>query len=129
MWAKPEVSAGFGIVLRAVETCGRMDVPLPEGPPFFRFSDPDEAARSLVAAGFIEPRVEQIPLVWRLDSADALYEAFLEGAVRTAALLKAQTPEAAAKIRQAIREAVETYRRGSVFELPMAAVLSSGTRG
>jgi ubiquinone/menaquinone biosynthesis C-methylase UbiE len=128
VWAKPEVSAGFGIVLRAVETCGRMDVPLPEGPPFFRFSDPDEAARSVVAAGFTEPRVEQIPLVWRLDSADALYEAFLEGAVRTAALLKAQTPEAITNIRQAIRDAVETYRRGSVFDLPMAAVLTSGRR-
>jgi SAM-dependent methyltransferase len=129
VWAKPEISVGFGIVLRAVETHGRMDVPLPEGPPFFRFSDPDEAARSLTAAGFIDPRVEHIPLLWRLDSADALCEAFLEGAVRTAALLKVQTPDAMAKIRQAIREAVNPYRRGSVFELPMAAVLSSGARG
>jgi ubiquinone/menaquinone biosynthesis C-methylase UbiE len=128
VWAKPEVSVGFGIVLRAVETHGRMDVPMPEGPPFFRFSDPVEAARSLAAAGFIDPRVEQIPLVWRLDSVDALYDAFLEGAVRTAALLKAQTPKATAKIRQAVRAAVETYRRGTVFELPMAAVLSSGRR-
>jgi ubiquinone/menaquinone biosynthesis C-methylase UbiE len=30
VWAKPDVSVGFGIVLRAVETYGRMDVPLPE---------------------------------------------------------------------------------------------------
>jgi len=129
VWAKPEVSVGFGIVLRAIETHGRMDVPLPEGPPFFRFSDPDEAARSLVAAGFAEPRVEQIPLVWRLDSAAALYDAFVEGAVRTAALLKAQTPAALAAIRRAIADGVEPYRRGQTFEIPMAAVLSSGTRG
>jgi len=128
VWAKPDVSVGFGIVLRAVESYGRMDVPLPEGPPFFRFSDPDGASRSLVAAGFIDPRVEQIPLVWRLDTADALLEAFLEGAVRTAALLQAQTPEAMAKIRQALLEGVEPYRRGAVFELPMAAVLTSGRR-
>jgi SAM-dependent methyltransferase len=126
VWAKPEISVGFGIVLRAIETHGRMDVPLPEGPPFFRFSDPVEAARSMTAAGFADPRVEQIPLVWRLDSTDALCEAFLEGAVRTAALLKAQTPEASAKIRRAIAEGVEPYRKGSAFELPMAAVLTSG---
>jgi SAM-dependent methyltransferase len=129
VWAKPEVSVGFGIVLRAIETYGRMDVPLPEGPPFFRFSDPDEAARSLVAAGFVEPRVEQIPLVWYLESADALLEAFLEGAVRTAALLKGQTPEALIAIRRAIAESAESYRRGQTIEIPMAAVLSSGTRG
>ena len=128
VWAKPEISVGFGIVLRAIETHGRMDVPLPEGPPFFRFSDPEEAARSLVAAGFVDTHVEQIPLVWRLDSAEALYFAFVDGAVRTAALLKAQTPEALAAIRHRIAEAAETYRRNGVIELPMAAVLSSGAR-
>jgi SAM-dependent methyltransferase len=128
VWAKPDVSLGFGIVLRAIETHGRMDVPLPEGPPFFRFSDPDEAARSLVAAGFVDPRVEQIPLVWRLDSADALYDAFVEGAVRTAALLKAQTSGALAAIRRAISERAETFRRGPTIEIPMAAVLTSGRR-
>jgi SAM-dependent methyltransferase len=125
VWAKPDVSLGFGIVLRAIETHGRLDVPLPEGPPFFRFSDPDEAARSLRAAGFVDPRVEQVPLVWRLESVDALYDAFIEGAVRTAALLRAQTPEATVAIRRAIVEALGPYRQGDVFALPMAAVLSS----
>ena len=128
VWAKPEVSLGFGIVLGAIETHGRMDVPLPAGPPFFRFGDPDEAARSLIAAGFVQPRVEQIPLVWRLDSAEAVYEAFVHGAVRTAALLKAQTHEAQAAILRAIVEGVEPYRRGNAIEIPMAAVLSSATR-
>jgi SAM-dependent methyltransferase len=128
VWAKPEVSVGFGIVLGAIERHGRMDVALPEGPPFFRFSEPDEVVRSLAAAGFVDPHVEQIPLVWRLDSGEALYAAFVEGAVRTAALLKAQTPEALAAIRRAITERVEPYRRGQTIELPMAAVLSSGTR-
>jgi SAM-dependent methyltransferase len=128
VWAKPEASLGFGIVLGAIEAHGRMDVPLPAGPSFFRFSDADEAARSLTAAGFVEPRVEQIPLVWRLDSADALYDAFVQGAVRTAALLKAQTPAALAAIRRAIVEGVEAYRRGTIIELPMAAVLSSATK-
>jgi SAM-dependent methyltransferase len=128
VWAKPEVSLGFGIVLRAIESHGRLDVPLPEGPPFFRFSDPEEAARSLVAAGFVEPRVEQIPLVWRLHSPDALYDAFLGGAVRTAALLRAQTPDALAAIRAAIGEEAETYRRGQTIEIPMAAVLSAAAK-
>ena len=128
VWAKPEVSVGFGIVLRAIEARGRMNVPLPEGPPFFRFSDPDEAARSLLAAGFVDPHVEQIPLTWRLESVDGLYDAFVEGAVRTAALLKAQTPEATTAIRRAIVENLEAYRTGAGFELPMAAVLSSAAR-
>src|SRR5215831_437805 len=42
VWASPDISTGFGIVLKAIETHGRMDVPLPAGPPFFRFSDAGE---------------------------------------------------------------------------------------
>jgi SAM-dependent methyltransferase len=128
VWAKPEISVGFGIVLRAIERLGRMDVPLPEGPPFFRFSDSEEAVRSLLAAGFADARVEQVPLVWCLPSAGALFDAFANGAVRTAALLRAQTPDALADIHTAIVEEAGTYRRGDVIELPMAAVLSSGAK-
>ena len=128
VWATPDISVGFGIVLKAIETHGRMDVPLPAGPPFFRFSDAAESARSMTAAGFVDPQVQTVPLVWRLDSGDALCDAFLQGAVRTAALLKAQTPEALATIRRAIVDGAERYRHGSVIELPMAAVLTSGLR-
>ena len=127
VWATPEISVGFGIVLKAIETHGRMDVPLPAGPPFFRFSDAAESIRSMEAAGFTAPRVETVPLVWRLASGDALCDAFLQGAVRTAALLRAQSPEAMEKIRQAIREGAASYRKADGIELPMAAVLSSGS--
>jgi hypothetical protein len=52
----------------------------------------------------------------------------MHGAVRTAALLRAQTPEATARIRRAITEGAEAYRRGAAIELPMAAMLSSASR-
>src|SRR5262252_1585002 len=102
VWATPDVSIGFGIVLKAIETHGRMDVPLPAGPPFFRFSDAAESIRSMLAAGLVDPRVESVPLVWQLKTGGALFDAFLHGAVRTAALLRAQTPDATEKIRRAI---------------------------
>jgi ubiquinone/menaquinone biosynthesis C-methylase UbiE len=128
VWATPDVSVGFGIVLKAIERHGRMDVELPDGPPFFRFSDAAEATRSMTAAGFVEPRVDVVPLVWRLASRDALFDAFLHGAVRTAALLRGQTPDALTAIRRAIGEGAERYRKGDRIELPMAAVLTSGVR-
>jgi ubiquinone/menaquinone biosynthesis C-methylase UbiE len=129
VWAAPEVSLGFGIVLRAIETHGRTDVPLPPGPPFFRFSDPQESAAALLAAGFSEPRTVTLSLAWRLSSSQAVLDAFLQGAVRTAALLRAQTPEALDAIARDIRGHVEAYRRGETIELPMAAVLVSASKG
>ena len=93
VWGRPDEAIGFGVVLRAIETHGTTNVGLPEGPPFFRFSEPGACVSALSEAGFERPRVQRLPLIWRLPSADALFQAALCGAVRTSAALRAQTPE------------------------------------
>jgi ubiquinone/menaquinone biosynthesis C-methylase UbiE len=129
VWAPPDQAAGFGIVLRAIERFGRLDVGLPEGPPFFRFSSHDECRNALQRAGFRVVTVRTIPLSWTLSSPDDLYEAVSRGGVRTAATLRLQTPDALAAIRAAIRESVESYRSGGGIVLPMPAVLATGSKG
>jgi SAM-dependent methyltransferase len=128
VWASPEQAVGFGLVLRAVETLGKKDVPLPEGPPFFRFSDAAETRRTLEHVGFTEIQVQELPLTWHLTSADAVFKALSRGGVRTAAVLRAQTPDALAAIRAAVRRGVESYARDGGFAVPMPAVLASATR-
>lgn len=128
VWAKPEDAVGFGIVLQAVQKHGNMNVPIPPGPPFFRFSEPEEYRRVLRAAGFVEPHVVPVPQVWRLRSADALFEIMQGSTVRTAGLLRAQTSQALNAIRTEIQTAVEIYRRGDAIELPMPAVLASAMK-
>jgi ubiquinone/menaquinone biosynthesis C-methylase UbiE len=103
VWAKPEAAVGFGIVLDAIRRHGRLDVPLPPGPPFFRFSDPEECRRVLLRVGFEAPVVRAVPQVWQLGSLDALFDIMRHGTVRTAGLLRAQTPEAQDAIRAEIR--------------------------
>src|SRR5262245_60871608 len=65
VWAPPEKCEGFAIVLRSIEQHGRLDVPLPEGPPFFRFADADECRRVLGKAGFTDTMVRELPMRWR----------------------------------------------------------------
>jgi ubiquinone/menaquinone biosynthesis C-methylase UbiE len=127
-WAKPEETIGFGIVLRAIRLHGNLNVQLPEGPPFFRFSDPDECVHALVIAGFESPQITKVPQVWRLPAGDGLFEAMKESTVRTAGLLREQKPEALTRIREAIRKETEPYRKGEVVELPMPAMLACGTK-
>jgi hypothetical protein len=43
-------------------------------------------------------------------------------------LLRAQTPDALAAIRAAVRRGVESYATDDVFLVPMPAVLASATR-
>jgi SAM-dependent methyltransferase len=128
VWAKPEEAVVFGIVLGAVRNHGTLEVPLPPGPPFFRFSDREECEGTLRAAGFEAPRVAKVPMVWRLPSADAVIEAMADGTARTGPLLRAQNAEALRAIYASIREAVRRYETGRGLALPMPAVLASGVK-
>jgi SAM-dependent methyltransferase len=123
-----EQAVGFRLALRAIEEHGNVNVPLPEGPPFFRFSDAAKTRATLEAAGFCEVKVRELPLSWQLPHADAAFEALSRGGVRTAAVLRAQRPDALAAIRIAVRRGVEAYARDEGFSIPMPAVLASATR-
>ncbi len=125
VWDAPERAVTFGLVLRAIEEDGDRNVPLPAGPDFFRFSEPTEIRRSLMSAGFEDATVTTIPLVWRVPSADALFDIFLESGVRIRALLRAQTPERLAAIRAKVRELARPYERGGELELETPCVLAS----
>lgn len=128
VWAKPEETVGFGIVLRAVEKYGETNVSLPSGPPFFRFSEPAEATTELLAAGFDSPKINRIDQVWRLPAGDGLFEAMRDSTVRTAGLLRAQKPVALNKIRNAIRQETLAYTKGDIVELPMPAMLATARK-
>jgi ubiquinone/menaquinone biosynthesis C-methylase UbiE len=121
VWAKPEEARGFAIVLGAIQKHGDMKVPLPSGPPFFRFSDPEESRRALLQAGFESPAVRTVPQTWRFKSPDELWDFMLGSTVRTGALLRAQTSAAL----EAIRAEVIAL---SSNEVPMPAVLASGIK-
>jgi SAM-dependent methyltransferase len=128
VWAPPDAAVAFGIVLDAIGRHGRLDAPIPPGPPFFRFSDPAECRRALRGAGFADPDVARVAQVWRFPSLDALMDVMEGSTVRTAALLRAQAPAARDAIRREVREAVRAYQRGEGVELPMPAVLASAAR-
>jgi len=125
VWDTPDKAIGFGIVLAAIQKYGDLNVPIPPGPPFFRFSDPEESKRALTAAGFSNVVVTPVAQLWRLPSTDALFEVIYHGSVRNAALLRAQKPLVLNMIRGEIRRGVEKYQK----ELPMPAVLACGIKG
>lgn len=128
VWARPEETIGFGIVLGTVELHGEPRVELPEGPPFFRYSDPEECKRGLIVAGFESSAVIKVSQVWRLPAGDGLFNAMKDSTVRTAGLLRAQKPTVLNKIRDAMRGELEKYTKGDVVELPMPALIASGVK-
>jgi SAM-dependent methyltransferase len=127
-WAKPEEAVGFGMILNAIQSHGNLEVQLPQGPPFFRFSDRAECERTLREAELLDVKVTRIPQVWRFNAPDEPLEAFYNGGVRIKAILRAQSSAALEAIRMAVREAAKKFIQHDVIEIPMPAVLASALK-
>ena len=128
VYDKPQNAVGFGILYKAIQSYGSMDIGLPAGPNFFLFSDPEEGNSRLTSAGFQFIETNTIPQTWNLSSPEQLFEAVESGSVRAAATLKAQTPEAQSAIKAAVTESLNEYKQGSGYELPMPVVLYSASK-
>ena len=87
VWADPNSGSGMGYVLNAIQRRGRLEVPLPPGPPQFRFSDPKECERVLKSSGFGECGTRRVEQTWLAPSADAWLDGVRGGSVRLQALL------------------------------------------
>jgi ubiquinone/menaquinone biosynthesis C-methylase UbiE len=127
-WARPEEALGFGLIERALAQFGKTSIALPEGPDFHRFSEPGENLRSLSEAGFKQAESSLFEQFWRLSGPQEALDAFLEGSVRLAARLKAQSAEDLAGIRTRLEQDLEPYRVGEEFLLPMNATLALGVK-
>lgn len=128
VWCTPEKVQFFELVLGAVQAHGTMDVPLPEAPPMFRFSEHDECRRVLENTGFVGIEISDIPLFYHPDSAEQLLDFTYKSAVRTPLVLELQTPEARERIHAAIVEGAKRFERQGRIEIAMPAVLASGKR-
>ena len=128
VWATPDTHEFFTLVLSAIQAHGTMDVPLPEAPPIFRFSDPGECRNVLTAAGFFETGVKHAHPIWQATSGQQVLDMVYKSAVRTPALLELQSPDAREKIHKQIIEGAETYKVGATYNIAWPAVVAWGVK-
>lgn len=128
VWSVPKDSIGFGIVLNAINAAGNPNVDLPQGPPFFRFSNPDECIFQLRQAGFCSSLVTKLNLSWKLSGEEEFFNAFYKGTPRTGGTLRAQTPAQLEAIRKEVSVALVPFSSTNGLEVPMAAMLSTAVK-
>ena len=128
VWCQPEKAKLFDIILGAINAHGNTDVPLPEAPPFFRFSDPDICQNALEDAGFTNIQISELPLVLHVDAPKGVLDIVYKSTVRTADLLELQTESARAKIHEAIDAAVRQYATDTDFAIPAPVVMAIGVK-
>ncbi len=128
VWSPPEQALGFKIILDAVFAAGNPDVPIPPGPPFFQFSRSEAAEGLLEQSGFANPATSVVQMTWRLASADAFFDAFYSGTPRTGGLLRAQTAEDLANIRQDVQARLAPYMVRQELQIPMSCLIAWGEK-
>ena len=128
VWSGSDRHDFLGMVLKAVQTHGNMQVSLPPAPPFFRFSDPAECRKSLTQVGFLDASVRELTLDWHAPSLEAILDCIYKSTVRTAMVLERQTPDALDRIHRAICESAERFVRGGAYEIAWPAMLAAARK-
>jgi ubiquinone/menaquinone biosynthesis C-methylase UbiE len=123
VWCRPDKAQLSGIAQAAIAAHADMSVPLPPAPPREQYSDADFAARSLAAIGFTETRSEEIPLTFRAQRPEDVWEWYDRATVRTAALLALQTPAVREQIRAAILAGAARYAQDGAIVVPNHAIM------
>lgn len=129
VWMPPTMDTGFGILYGAIKANADMDVPLPQGPDFFQFSDPGRLDEALTTCGFGDARTVDVEQFWEFDQASDLIAAVLEGTVRARGLIEAQTGAVQQAIEKDVAAAMEAFRgAGESYRVPMPALVGSGMK-
>jgi SAM-dependent methyltransferase len=128
-WDRPEHARLLGLFLDAVaETGVSGPAELPAGPDLFRFADETEFERLLRGSGLEHPTVATISFSHRVATADELWEGFLRGSLRAAALVVHQPEGTRLRIREAFDRLVREHERDDSLEVPISVKLASATR-
>jgi SAM-dependent methyltransferase len=128
-WGPPDRGKLFAIVPEAVRAAGASAPPeLPAGPDFFRFADDGEFVRLFAGAGLDDARVETLEVAHEIAGPDELWRGLVDGTVRTRALVRGQTPDTQRAIRAAFERALETYRAGDRYAIPVAIKIASARK-
>lgn len=127
VWGTPGENVFFGSVYRAIEQHATKPE-VPQGPPFFRFSDRSELTRLLEGAGLTNARAEAVSWRSSVKDARAFLAIFSEASVRTAAILAAQDAASKEKILAAVTRELEAFRGPGGLSVPVLAVLGSATK-
>jgi SAM-dependent methyltransferase len=129
VWDVPVRARLMGVLVDAVAEVGAgPPAHVPEGPPFFRFSDDDEFRGLLKGAGFLDVAVQEISFAHHAASSDELWDGLTGATVRMAALVRGQDVETQRRIRDAFDRNVAQYEGTEGVDLPVSAKVAAGRR-
>lgn len=129
IWRPPGPSVFHALVQDAIAAHGRSDLagPVISPAPRLRFGEPQSCRELLLAAGFENPVVQDLPLAFELEAAETVLE-LAATSPRVSLLLARQSEADRRRIESAIVEAAQACRHGDRIKLPIPALLTVARR-
>jgi len=128
VWRPPSDSPFLALLNDAVDEYGTREVNVPAGPPPYQYGVAENLESLLAGQGLLDIVSFEVPVIVRLNAAEEVFDALLEGGVRSRALLEAQTPDAYQKIRCAAIERARDFATGKGIEIPRPALIAVGRK-
>ena len=128
VWDVPARGRWLGVLVDAIEEVGVSTADVPAGPPFFRFADETELTQLIAGAGLTDPAARTVEFPLQVRSADELWDGLIEGAVRTRALVQAQSDDVQRAIRARFDKLLDDHSAGDGFEVSVSVKLGSGRK-
>lgn len=118
-----------GIFFEAISELG-ISAPgaLPAGPAVDRFSDPNEFAVILRAAGFEVVGIDYISFSHSLKSVDEFWDLALGSFVRVSTIIGAQNADVQQRIRAKVEQIAQQYESANGLQIPIAFRVIAGIR-
>ncbi len=127
-WAPPDRSQLLDLAVKAITAHADMSVNLPPGPSLFMLSDPSVAVGKLKQAGFVDTSWQELPIIYSSPDAGSVWDWFDKGTVRSMMLVRLQTLEIQARIRETIIENARRYETGAGLRIPNPAILYAASK-
>jgi ubiquinone/menaquinone biosynthesis C-methylase UbiE len=129
VWDSKDPLNGFGLIYVAVRAHGNINVPLPHGADFFQFGSEEKMQAALSSVGLTDVRATVFDQKWRVRTADQMLGAIFKGAVRSRAILAAQTEAEMKGIHGFFEKTLAKLPKDGPDSLvPLPAVIGSGAK-
>jgi len=130
VWAGAAKSPASKVVNDAKEKYADMNVPMPAAPPYNFFENKEICKKYLSDAGFNpQTMLYKTKLVkWKVPTAGFFFEAELNAGVRNAAFLRQQSQKTLQKIKQAIEQGMQQFKKNGVYNLPFRGYIVSAEK-
>jgi ubiquinone/menaquinone biosynthesis C-methylase UbiE len=122
VWGSPDKNLWAATPGMVLMERGAMPTPEPGAPGIFALADQDRIRELVTAAGFADPKIEEVPFAFRYDEMDTHWRATNELAGPIAAAISQLSPDDQQAVKEEVASRLEQFKKNGGYEVPATPI-------